>query len=76
MHFTLQNDDLLVTVASWGAEIVSLKGRNSGLEYIWQADSDVWGRHAPILFPIVGRLKDDQMTVNGKTYAMKQHGFR
>ena len=75
MHFTLQNEALLVTIASWGAELVSLRERETGLEYLWQADPKFWGRHAPILFPIVGRLKDDQMTTDHQTYGMKQHGF-
>ncbi|MEM9135759.1 MAG: aldose 1-epimerase family protein [Cyanobacteria bacterium P01_F01_bin.42] len=75
MHFTLQNSDLLAMVASGGAELVSLKGRRSNLEYIWQATPKVWGRHAPILFPIVGRLQDDTLRFGAQTYSMRQHGF-
>lgn len=42
---------------------------------MWQADPKIWGRHAPILFPIVGRLKSDEYTYKGKTYHLGQHGF-
>lgn len=79
MHFTLQNEYLRVTIASRGAELVSLKDRSNDLEYLWQATPEVWGRHAPILFPIVGRLNQDQLRWGNpehpKTYEMKQHGF-
>src|SRR5690606_7747767 len=46
-----------------------------GLEYIWQADPKVWNRHAPVLFPIVGKLKNDTYRTQGSTYPLSQHGF-
>lgn len=60
-------------IATMGAECISLK--KNGLEFLWQANPKVWGRHAPVLFPIVGKLKDNQYSHNGKTYTMGQHGF-
>jgi galactose mutarotase-like enzyme len=45
-----------------------------GLELLWQAGPE-WRRHAPLLFPIVGRLKNDELRHRGKTYPMTQHGF-
>jgi len=45
-----------------------------GVELIWQAGA-AWPRHAPLLFPIVGRLKNDELRHRGKTYPMTQHGF-
>ncbi|WP_228692498.1 aldose 1-epimerase family protein [Lunatimonas sp.] len=56
-----------------GAELSSYK--IGDWEYIWQADPAIWARHAPILFPIVGRLKDNRYTYQGKTYSLGQHGF-
>jgi len=56
-----------------GAELSSIK--KDDLEYLWQADVKCWGRHAPILFPIVGRLLDDEYNYKGVTYSMGQHGF-
>lgn len=75
MTVQLENDFLQATIAEDGAELISLKSKQTGLEYIWQGDPAYWNRHAPVLFPIVGRLKDDQYMYEGKTYTMKQHGF-
>lgn len=70
----LSNDHLKVLINTLGAEITSIQN-NDGMEYIWQADKNYWGRHAPILFPIVGRLKNDECEYDGKKYHMTQHGF-
>jgi galactose mutarotase-like enzyme len=74
MAVVLKNDYLTVQINEKGAELTSVKS-NDGVEYIWQADPAVWCRHAPVLFPFVGRLKDDQFKVNGQSYPMGQHGF-
>ncbi|GAD15776.1 aldose 1-epimerase family protein [Lentilactobacillus otakiensis] len=71
---TLKNQYLTVLINELGAELTSVKDTD-GLEYIWQADPTYWKRHAPILFPIVGRLKDNQYEYDGQTYEMTQHGF-
>ena len=71
----LENEQLTARFKTEGAELISVQDKNSGQEYIWQADPTVWARHAPVLFPIVGRLKNDQYRLDGKTYSMKQHGF-
>lgn len=75
MEYTIENGIIKVTVSTHGAEIQSIVGKHLGNEYIWQADPAVWGRHAPVLFPIVGRLKNDSYTYKGKKYEMHQHGF-
>lgn len=75
MNYTIKNNMLKVTISSKGAEIQSVKGVHSDYEYMWQADPAIWDRHAPVLFPIVGRLKNDQYTYQGKTYHLGQHGF-
>ncbi|MDN6162407.1 MAG: aldose 1-epimerase family protein, partial [Atopostipes sp.] len=72
---TLKNKELLVKINEKGAELSSVTDRKSGHEFIWQADEEYWGRHAPVLFPIIGRLKNDQYKYEGKTYNMSQHGF-
>lgn len=72
---TLKNKDLTVEINELGAEICSVTDQKTGYEFIWQADKTYWGRHAPVLFPIVGRLKNDEYTYEGKTYHMTQHGF-
>lgn len=72
---TLENDHLKIAVKHHGAELSSLIKKSTGTEYIWQADPTYWGRHAPILFPIVGRLQNDEFLVGTAKYAMKQHGL-
>ncbi|MBO0472768.1 aldose 1-epimerase family protein [Enterococcus ureasiticus] len=75
MTVQIENEFLIATIAEDGAELVSLKSKKNNIEYIWQGDSAFWGRHAPVLFPVVGRLKDDQYTYENQTYPMGQHGF-
>jgi galactose mutarotase-like enzyme len=70
---TLRSDHITAIIAPDGAELVSLKDRQ-GLELLWQAGA-VWPRHAPILFPIVGKLKNDTLRHRGKIFPMTQHGF-
>jgi galactose mutarotase-like enzyme len=71
--FTLRNDTMTATVTAEGAELCSLKNVG-GIELLWQA-GEAWPRHAPLLFPIVGRLKNDELRHGGKIYPMTQHGF-
>ncbi len=70
---TIVNDQIKLTIASHGAEIRSLIAGDK--EYMWQADSAYWGRTSPVLFPFVGKLKDDRYEQNGDLYQMSQHGF-
>jgi galactose mutarotase-like enzyme len=70
---TLRGGGIEATVKAHGAELCSLKDAQ-GAELIWQAGA-AWPRHAPLLFPIVGRLKNDALRHRGKTYPMTQHGF-
>ncbi|MET0449241.1 MAG: aldose 1-epimerase family protein [Aeromicrobium sp.] len=62
-----------VEISEHGAEPHSLRGVD-GHEHLWQA-GEAWRRHAPILFPIVGRVPDDTISVDGHTYPLTQHGF-
>ncbi|MVF15007.1 aldose 1-epimerase family protein [Lactobacillus sanfranciscensis] len=74
MIVSLKNEDLTVKINQIGAELISVKNSHQ-LEYIWEANPNYWKRHAPILFPMVGRLKNDEYNYDGKTYTMYQHGF-
>ncbi|GAA4305283.1 aldose 1-epimerase family protein [Nibribacter koreensis] len=71
----LENDLVRVGVKSHGAELCSFLKKSENLEYLWQADGQFWNRHAPVLFPIVGRLPLDQYLHQGQTYSLPQHGF-
>jgi galactose mutarotase-like enzyme len=70
---TLDADGITATILAHGAELCTLKNAD-GLELLWQAGPQ-WPRHAPLLFPIVGRLKNDQLRHRENTYPMTQHGF-
>lgn len=71
----LENDVLKIEVNSLGAELSSIKNKKDGLEYLWQGDPSVWGRKSPILFPIVGKLKDNEYYIENEKYELGQHGF-
>lgn len=75
MTHTLQNDQCRATISTHGAELTSLLDLASRREYLWQADPAYWGRHAPLLFPIVGKLPDDTYLHQGQAYKLTQHGF-
>lgn len=74
MH-TVSDNEFEISIANVGAELSSIKSIKTGKEYIWQADASIWGSHAPVLFPIIGCLKDDFYFFNGKKYTISKHGF-
>ncbi len=72
---TLRTPQCQATFAAHGAELTSLVTLADGLEYIWPANPAVWARHAPVLFPVVGRLPQDRYCHHGQGYQLPQHGF-
>lgn len=74
-QFELKNNSLTIKVNSFGAELCSVKSNETTIEYIWQADKNVWARYAPNLFPIVGKLKNGEFIYKDKVYQLPQHGF-
>ena len=75
MNYQIKNEFIKVQINTFGAELNSLQKINEDVEYIWQGDSKYWARHSPILFPIVGRLKEDSYFYKNQKYSMSQHGF-
>ena len=73
MIITISNPTLSATINTLGAELITLVKNNKN--YIWTVDETYWNKTSPILFPIVGRLKNDSYTFNGKTYQLPRHGF-
>lgn len=69
----IENDHLKVTISDKGAELQSVQ--LNGLEYLWQADPKYWGKHSPVLFPIIGELKDGKYLFENKEYHLSRHGF-
>lgn len=72
---TISNGFLTAKVRYEGAELISLMASNTGHEYIWQGDQMHWKGSSPVLFPIVGSLKNGAYTYKEKTYHLPQHGF-
>lgn len=69
----LVSDRLKVLIDPLGAQIRSVKaGRH---EFMWQGKLPWWPRTAPVLFPIVGKLRDDRYLHHGRSYTLGQHGF-
>lgn len=71
----LENEFLKVKIDDHGAELVSIWDKEKAREIMWQADPAFWKRHAPVLFPNVGRHYHDCYRINGTEYPSKQHGF-
>lgn len=73
MEITLAFGDHGAKINTLGAQLESLT--LSGREVLWQGDPDIWGDHAPVLFPFIGRCREDRYTHRGKEYPMGLHGF-
>jgi len=72
---TLENDYIKVSLAAKGAELQGLFSKETKLAYLWNADPKYWGKHSPVLFPIVGSLKNNSFNYKGKNYELPRHGF-
>ena len=72
---TLQNESLTAVIANKGAELQQLKNNHTGINYLWSGDAAYWGKYSPVLFPIVGGLKNDLYFYNGHEYKLPRHGF-
>lgn len=72
---SIENELLKVSVKTVGAEICSIIDKKNNQEYMWEGDPAIWGSFAPVLFPIIGCLKDNEFLVNGKSYSVPKHGF-
>ena len=70
---SISNNNISIRVNSLGAELTSLK--KNGTEFLWQSDKNVWPRYAPVLFPVVGKLKDNLFKYKDVEYKLNQHGF-
>ncbi len=75
MQYTIENDRLSASIQSRGAELSSLWDNKSHRQLIWQGNPDVWAGHSPILFPVVGKVKNDRYSLNHASYPMSKHGF-
>ena len=75
MIIEISNECLAAEINSYGAELHSLVKKDIGREYIWYGKEEIWSGRSPLLFPIIGRVLDDEYTLDGKIYTLKKHGF-
>jgi galactose mutarotase-like enzyme len=73
--FILENEILKVEIASKGAELQSILNAVTGIEYLWNGNPAFWSKRSPVLFPIVGSLKNNTYFYQGKSYQLSRHGF-
>lgn len=77
--YQIENNNFIVQVNSKGAEVKRLFAKPWHRELLWvpadEAAKKIWNRTSPVLFPIVGKLKEDHYQLKGKTFQMSQHGF-
>ena len=71
----LENEVLRVEVAPRGAELQSIVNKIFGMEYLWNGNPLFWAKRSPVLFPIVGNLKNNTYFYQGKPYELPRHGF-
>ncbi len=74
MHY-IENGRLKIGVSDHGAELCSIYDKKREQEVLWQADPKYWNRHAPVLFPFVGKVNGGYYRYNGESFKMGQHGF-
>ncbi len=72
---TLENELLKASFVLKGAELQSLQSKTSGLEYMWDGNPKDWSKHSPVLFPVVGALKEGSYEYQGERYQLPRHGF-
>jgi galactose mutarotase-like enzyme len=72
---TITNAVISATINPKGAELVSLIHQASQIEYMWSADPAFWGKSSPVLFPIIGSVKEDTFFYGNKLYNLPRHGF-
>ena len=75
MKHKITNNHFQVLIRHKGVELCSIKSLKTGKEYMWNANPDIWGSHAPVLFPAIGSFKNGVCTINGNTYKIPKHGF-
>lgn len=73
MIYTIQNDNLSAKISSLGAELSAVSKDTKN--YIWEINDTHWNKTSPILFPIVGQLKNNSYTINNQHYSLPRHGF-
>lgn len=75
MSYVLENDFLSISANNHGAELHSITGKKENTEFLWNGNPQFWKYHAPLLFPIVGKVKDNTYRIEKESYTLPQHGL-
>ncbi len=75
VKYIIENDKLKVSFRALGGELTSIKSKKDDVEYLWNGNETYWKYHAPVLFPIVGKVENNEYIAEGKTYVLPQHGL-
>lgn len=74
--YTIENREIRIGINRHGAEMVSLMRKSDGREYMWSGDAQYWSRVSPVLFPFIGKLKNQSYRYNDREYTeISQHGY-
>lgn len=73
--FTIENQHIKAVINAKGAELTQLVYKDHDLDYVWNGDPAFWAKHSPVLFPVVGALKNNTYVYNGRSYQLPRHGF-
>jgi galactose mutarotase-like enzyme len=75
MEYSVENEFLKISVKETGAELCRIQSQSTGKDFMWDADPEVWASHAPVLFPVIGAIKNGFVRYNGQEYAVPRHGI-
>ena len=75
MEYTIVSGALRAVVSDRGAELLHLTQTKTGRALLWSGNPAYWAEHAPVLFPMIGRCRENRYLVNGRSYEMGLHGF-
>src|SRR3979490_210543 len=70
----IRSERLVAEISPHGAELTRLRDQD-GKDLLWNGCEKCWTGRAPLLFPIVGALRNNAAVVDGKIFSMRQHGF-
>lgn len=75
MIYSLENSSIKITASTHGGELHSINSKKEGTEYLWNGDAKYWKYHAPVLFPIIGKVMNSKYMVDGEIYELPAHGL-
>ncbi len=74
-RYVIESEYIRAELSDRGAELKSLIDSETGIEYIWQGKRAIYPWSSMIMFPIVGKLKDNQFRLGRKYFRLDKNGF-